>query len=96
MKKIVIGVVVTAAIVASVAALVMKGGGYKLTDVLNESPTKIGMITTLSGGGSHLGIDVRDGFMLATEMANANLEVIIRDDARKPDIAKSLANELIQ
>jgi branched-chain amino acid transport system substrate-binding protein len=96
MKKIVIGVVVTAAIVASVAVLVMKGGGYKLTDVLNESPTKIGMITTLSGGGSHLGIDVRDGFMLATEMANANLEVIIRDDARKPDIAKSLANELIQ
>ena len=26
---------------------------------------KIGMITTLSGGGSHLGIDVRDGFELA-------------------------------
>jgi branched-chain amino acid transport system substrate-binding protein len=54
------------------------------------------MITTLSGGGSHLGIDVRDGFMLATEMANADLDVIIRDDARKPGIAKSLANELIQ
>jgi branched-chain amino acid transport system substrate-binding protein len=28
-------------------------------------PVKIGMITTLSGGGSHLGIDVRDGFALA-------------------------------
>ena len=27
--------------------------------------TKIGMITTLSGGGAGLGIDVRDGFMLA-------------------------------
>jgi branched-chain amino acid transport system substrate-binding protein len=26
---------------------------------------KIGMITTLSGGGSGLGIDVRDGFLLA-------------------------------
>ena len=26
---------------------------------------KVGMITTLSGGGSGLGIDVRDGFMLA-------------------------------
>lgn len=63
---------------------------------VNAAPTKIGMITTLSGGGSHLGIDVRDGFMLATEMANADLEVIIRDDARKPAIAKSLANELIQ
>ena len=27
--------------------------------------TKIGMITTLSGGGAGLGVDVRDGFMLA-------------------------------
>ena len=26
---------------------------------------KVGMITTLSGGGAGLGIDVRDGFMLA-------------------------------
>ena len=30
---------------------------------------KIGMITTLSGGGSHLGVDVRDGFMLALEQS---------------------------
>ena len=28
---------------------------------------KVGMITTLSGGGSGLGIDVRDGFMLAVK-----------------------------
>ena len=26
--------------------------------------TKVGMITTLSGGGAGLGLDVRDGFML--------------------------------
>ena len=59
--------------------------------------TKIGMITTLSGGGSHLGIDVKDGFMLAIQAAGrSDVEVIIKDDARKPDVAKSLADELIQ
>ena len=33
---------------------------------------KVGMITTLSGGGSGLGIDVRDGFMLAVK-GNKNI-----------------------
>ena len=59
--------------------------------------TKIGMITTLSGGGSHLGIDARDAFMLAVEEAgNPDVVVIEKDDAQKPDVAKSLADELIQ
>ena len=31
--------------------------------------TKVGMITTLSGGGAGLGIDVRDGFMLAIKQS---------------------------
>ena len=31
--------------------------------------SKVGMITTLSGGGAGLGIDVRDGFMLALKQA---------------------------
>ncbi len=59
--------------------------------------TKIGMITTLSGGGSHLGIDVRDGFELALSRAGASdVTLIVKDDARKPDAAKSLADEFIQ
>ncbi|CAM3606250.1 ABC transporter substrate-binding protein [Halomonas lysinitropha] len=58
---------------------------------------KIGMITTLSGGGSHLGVDVRDGFMLAMNQADRDdLEVLIQDDARRPDLAKSLSNEFMQ
>ncbi len=56
---------------------------------------KVGMITTLSGGGSGLGIDVRDGFMLAIKN-NKNIEVIIEDDQRKPDIAVQLADKMIQ
>ncbi|KPB01846.1 ABC transporter substrate-binding protein [Ahrensia marina] len=58
---------------------------------------KVGMITTLSGGGAGLGIDVRDGFMLAIkESGNENVEVVIEDDQRKPDIAVQLADKMIQ
>ena len=59
-------------------------------------PVKVGMITTLSGGGSGLGIDVRDGFMLAVKQAGADMEVIIEDDRRKPDVAVQLADKMIQ
>jgi branched-chain amino acid transport system substrate-binding protein len=62
-----------------------------------EGPLKVGMITTLSGGGAGLGIDVRDGFMLAVEQSgNTDIEVIIEDDQRKPDIAVQLATKMIQ
>jgi len=56
---------------------------------------KVGMITTLSGGGAGLGIDVRDGFLLATR-GNDMIETVIEDDQRKPDIAVGLADKLIQ
>ncbi|WP_244628007.1 ABC transporter substrate-binding protein [Lentilitoribacter sp. Alg239-R112] len=56
---------------------------------------KVGMITTLSGGGSGLGIDVRDGFMLAVK-GNDHIDVVIEDDQRKPDIAVQLADKMIQ
>jgi hypothetical protein len=40
--------------------------------------TKIGMITTLSGGGAGLGVDVRDGFMLAiNQSGRSDIDVII-------------------
>lgn len=61
----------------------------------DEHKVKVGMITTLSGGGSGLGIDVRDGFMLAVKN-NKNIDVIIKDDQRKPDIAVQLADKMIQ
>ncbi|MEP1522690.1 ABC transporter substrate-binding protein [Ascidiaceihabitans sp.] len=58
---------------------------------------KVGMITTLSGGGAGLGIDVRDGFMLAMKQAgDTGIEVVIEDDQRKPDIAVQLADKMIQ
>ena len=56
---------------------------------------KVGMITTLSGGGSGLGIDVRDGFLLAVK-GDKHFEVIVKDDQRKPDIAVQIADKMIQ
>ncbi len=62
-----------------------------------QADIKIGMITTLSGGGSTLGIDVRDGFELALKQAGANdVELLIEDDARKPDVAKKIADKFVQ
>lgn len=58
---------------------------------------KVGMITTLSGGGAGLGIDVRDGFLLALKKAGRkDIELVIEDDQRKPDIAVQLADKMIQ
>lgn len=56
---------------------------------------KVGMITTLSGGGSGLGIDVRDGFLLATKGSDS-IELFIEDDQRKPDVAVQIADKMIQ
>ena len=58
---------------------------------------KVGMITTLSGGGAGLGIDVRDGFMLAVAQSGRDdIEVVIEDDQRKPDVAVQLSDKMIQ
>ena len=62
-----------------------------------QADTKIGMITTLSGGGAGLGVDVRDGFMLAIEAAGRDdIEVVIEDDQRKPESAVQIADQMIQ
>jgi len=73
------------------AAVLALGPGMAPAEV------KVGMITTLSGGGAGLGIDVRDGFMLAIEQSGRDdIEVVIEDDQRKPDIAVQLSDKMIQ
>ncbi|PWW01379.1 amino acid/amide ABC transporter substrate-binding protein (HAAT family) [Hoeflea marina] len=63
----------------------------------HADPVKVGMITTLSGGGASLGIDSRDGFLLAVKQSGTkDIEVIVEDDAQKPDLAVQLADKLIQ
>ena len=79
---------------ATIAAVSL-GAAMLATSALAE--TKVGMITTLSGGGAGLGIDVRDGFMLAIKQSGRDdIEVVIEDDQRKPDVAVQLADKMVQ
>ncbi len=78
--------------VTAIAAVLMAASGISAAEGL-----KVGMITTLSGGGAGLGIDVRDGFMLAISQSGlTDIDVVIEDDQRKPEIAVQLADKMIQ
>jgi branched-chain amino acid transport system substrate-binding protein len=79
-------------LVASLLGLSLATSGMAFAE-----PVKIGMITTLSGGGAGLGIDARDGFMLALKNAGAaDIEVVTEDDAQKPELAVQIADKMIQ
>lgn len=70
-----------------------------LTAPAMAAPIKIGMITTLSGGGAGLGVDTRDGFDLAMKLAGdaaKDITVITEDDQQKPDVAVQIADKMIQ
>jgi branched-chain amino acid transport system substrate-binding protein len=77
---------------AATLALSLGVSGLALAD-----PVKVGLITTLSGGGAGLGVDTRDGFMLAIKQSgNKDIEVIVEDDAQKPELAVQIADKMIQ
>lgn len=68
-----------------------------LAGAASAEPVKIGMITTLSGGGAGLGVDTRDGFMLAIKQSGkTDVEVVIEDDGQKPELAVQIADKMIQ
>ncbi len=82
---------IKALLTATVASLAIGIGAAE------AAGAKVGMITTLSGGGAGLGIDVRDGFLLALKQAgDTGVEVIVEDDAQKPETAVQLADKMIQ
>ncbi len=83
-------------VLAMASAVVMAAGAAQAADQI-----RVGMITTLSGGGSGLGIDIRDGFMLGLEHVGGKLgglDTVVTegDDQRKPDVAKQLAERMIE
>lgn len=79
-------------IAAAVLGLSMGVSGLAFAE-----PVKIGMITTTSGGGAGLGIDVRDAFQLAIKQSgNSEVEVIVEDDAQKPELAVQIADKMVQ
>ncbi len=84
----------------SLAVVAAAAGGLFAMPASAEG-VKVGMITTLSGGGSGLGIDIRDGFELALKQGGGTLggvsvELIVSDDARKPETAKQIADRMVK
>ena len=62
---------------------------------------KIGLLSTLSGPGAGLGVDIRDGFSLALKHAGGKfgglpVELIVADDQQNPDVAKQTADRLLK
>ena len=89
------GRLIAAALTASLGAAGLAAGATA------ADPVKIGMITTLSGGGSSLGIDIRDGFQLAIDQEGNSLggvpvELLVEDDARNPGKATQIAERFLK
>ena len=62
---------------------------------------KVGFVSTVSGPGAGLGVDIRDGFNLAMKHLNGKLgnlpaEIIIADDQQKPDVAKAETEKFLK
>jgi branched-chain amino acid transport system substrate-binding protein len=62
---------------------------------------KIGFVSTLSGGGAALGVDVLDAFQLALRHLGGRLgglpvEVITADDQLNPDVARTAVERLLR
>ncbi|PKO79187.1 MAG: ABC transporter substrate-binding protein [Betaproteobacteria bacterium HGW-Betaproteobacteria-13] len=69
--------------------------------VMAADSMKVGMMTTLSGPGAGLGIDIREGFELAVKHLGGKLggittEVIVADDAQNPETAKQITERFIK
>ena len=62
---------------------------------------KIGLVSTLSGPSSALGVDIRDAFLLAVKMNGGKLgglpaEVLVGDDQFKPDVGRQVAEKYVK
>ncbi len=62
---------------------------------------KVGLMSTLSGPGAALGVDIRDAFQLAVKLNGGKLgglpaEVIVADDQANPDVGRQTADRLVK
>ena len=62
---------------------------------------KIGYLSTLSGPAGAIGVEIRDGFILAVKLAGGKLgglptEIIFADDTLNPETGKQLAERLLK
>lgn len=80
----------------AVAAIAALAGPAFAADAI-----KVGLLSTLSGPGAGLGIDIRDGFQLAVKLNGGKLgglpaEVIVADDQASPDVGRQTADRLVK
>nr|MBL8411306.1 ABC transporter substrate-binding protein [Dechloromonas sp.] len=80
---------------ALAAALMLSASAYAADQI------KVGFVSTLSGPGAGLGVDIRDGFNLAMKHLGGKLgglpaEVLIADDQQSPDVAKQAADKFLK
>src|SRR4051812_5256713 len=62
---------------------------------------KVGLITTLTGGGALLGEELKRGWDLGMDVVGGKIggldtEVIVGDDELKPDVAVTLADRMVK
>jgi branched-chain amino acid transport system substrate-binding protein len=67
----------------------------------NDAPVKVGLLSTLSGPGAGLGVDIRDGFQLAVKLSAGKfsgraVDVIVADDQASPDVGRQTADRLVK
>lgn len=84
------------ALASALAAMAWTAGTAQAADAI-----KVGLLSTLSGPGAGLGIDIRDGFNLAVKQTGGKLgglpaEVIVADDQQSPDVARQTADRMIK
>ena len=83
---------------ANWAALAM---ALAVTFAHGADKVKVGFLSTLSGPGAGLGVDIQDGFKLALKSTGGKLgglpaELIVVDDQQNPDAAKQATDRLIK
>ena len=66
-----------------------------------RTSVKVGFLSTLSGPGAGLGVDIRDGFNLAMKHLNGKLgglpaEIIVADDQQKPEVAQQTTEKFLK
>ena len=86
---------------AAAATFIASSLALSAAQVSAADKVKVGFVSTLSGPSSALGVDIRDGFLLAVKLNGGKLgglpaEVLVSDDQFKPDVAKQLFEKNIK
>jgi branched-chain amino acid transport system substrate-binding protein len=82
------------------AASLVLASAVNAADTARTS-VKVGFLSTLSGPGAGLGVDIRDGFNLAMKHLNGKLgglpaEIIVADDQQKPEVAQQTTEKFLK